>query len=71
MASLATQVGGEGLDSVVAITGHKDLRFADNYSKIDSKMQKITSMKILNYIEKRRYRDGYIRLDDSKSNKNH
>ncbi len=52
MATLARKVGGMGLDSVVAMTGHKDLKLADHYSKIDGEVQKDTSLKILEHINK-------------------
>lgn len=51
MATLARKVGGMGLDSVIAMTGHKDLKLADHYSKIDGEVQKETSLKILNHIQ--------------------
>jgi hypothetical protein len=51
MATLARKVGGMGLDSVIAMTGHKDLKLADHYSKIGVEVQKETSLKILGYIE--------------------
>lgn len=50
MATLARKVGGMGLDSVIAMTGHKDLKLADHYSKIDGEVQKETSLKILDHI---------------------
>lgn len=50
MATLARRVGGMGLDSVIAMTGHKDLKLADHYSKIDGEVQKSTSLKILDHI---------------------
>lgn len=52
MATLARRVGGMGLDSVIAMTGHKDLKLADHYSKIDGEVQKETSLKILEHIYK-------------------
>lgn len=52
MATLARKVGGMGLDSVIAMTGHKDLKLADHYSKIDGEVQKETSLKILEHINK-------------------
>lgn len=52
MATLARRVGGMGLDSVIAMTGHKDLKLADHYSKIDGEVQKETSLKIVEHIEK-------------------
>lgn len=52
MATLARRVGGMGLDSAVAMTGHKDLKLADHYSKIDGEVQKETSIKILAHIQK-------------------
>ncbi len=51
MATLARRVGGMGLDSVIAMTGHKDLKLADHYSKIDGEVQKTTSLKILDHIQ--------------------
>lgn len=51
MATLARRVGGMGLDSVVAMTGHKDLKLADHYSKIDGEVQKETSLKIVAHIK--------------------
>ena len=50
MATLARRVGGMGLDSVIAMTGHKDLKLADHYSKIDGEVQKETSLKIVEHI---------------------
>jgi len=50
MATLARRVGGMGLDSVIAMTGHKDLKLADHYSKIDSEVQKETSVRIVEHI---------------------
>ncbi|MEN0058309.1 MAG: hypothetical protein AAGB31_05705 [Bdellovibrio sp.] len=44
------KVGGQGLDSVVAMAGHKDLKLADHYSKIDGEVQKETSLKIFDHI---------------------
>lgn len=52
MATLARRVGGMGLDSVIAMTGHKDLKLADHYSKIDGELQKETSLKVLEHINK-------------------
>ncbi|MES2855730.1 MAG: site-specific integrase [Bdellovibrionota bacterium] len=52
MATLARRVGGMGLDSVIAMTGHKDLKLADHYSKIDGELQKETSLKIVEHIQK-------------------
>ena len=51
MATLARKVGGMGLDSVIAMTGHKDLKLADHYSKIDGEVQKETSLKIMEHIK--------------------
>ncbi len=52
MATLARRVGGMGLDSVIAMTGHKDLKLADHYSKVDGEVQKDTSLKVLEHIER-------------------
>ena len=35
---------------MVAMTGHKDLKLAAHYSKIDGEVQKETSLKILEHI---------------------
>jgi integrase len=51
MATLARRVGGMGLDSVIAMTGHKDLKLADHYSKIDGEVQKETSLKIVEHLK--------------------
>lgn len=50
MATLARKVGGQGLDSVMAMTGHKDLKLADHYSKIDGEVQRATSLNVLDHI---------------------
>ena len=36
----------------MAMTGHKDLKLADHYSKIDGEVQKETSLRILEHIQK-------------------
>jgi hypothetical protein len=41
-----------GLDSVIAMTGHKDLKLADHYSKVDGEVQKETSLRVLEHIKK-------------------
>jgi integrase len=51
MAKLARQVGG-GLDAVLAMTGHKDLKLADHYSKCTEDDQKNFSEKIMSHIRK-------------------
>lgn len=51
MAKLARQIGG-GLDAVMAMTGHKDLKLADHYSKCDEDDQKHFSEKIMDHIRK-------------------
>jgi hypothetical protein len=38
------------LGSVIAMTGHKDLKLAAHYSKLDGEVQKETSMKIVEHI---------------------
>lgn len=40
-----------GLDSVAAMTGLKDLKPADYYSKIDGEVQKETSLRIIEDIQ--------------------
>jgi len=49
MAKLARQVGG-GLDAVLAMTGHKDLKLANHYSKCTEDDQKKFSEKIMEHI---------------------
>ena len=51
MAKLARKVGG-GLDAVVAMTGHKDIKLADHYSKLDDEDQKEISLKIMEHIKR-------------------
>lgn len=51
MAKLARQVGG-GLDAVVSMTGHKDYKLADHYSKLDQEFQKETSEKIMQTVRR-------------------
>lgn len=52
MATLARRIGG-GLDAVVAMTGHKDLKLADHYSSLDDEFQKEVSLKISKEIDKK------------------
>jgi integrase len=51
MAKLARQVGG-GLDAVMAMTGHKDVKLANHYSKCDEDDQREFSEKIMEHIRK-------------------
>lgn len=53
MAKLARKVGG-GLDAVIAMTGHKDLKLADHYSTCNEDDQKEFSQKIMRYIQSTR-----------------
>ncbi len=53
MAKLARKIGG-GLDSVMAMTGHKDLKLADHYSKCDEDDQKEVSEKIMQVYRNKR-----------------
>lgn len=57
MAKLARQVGG-GLDAVLAMTGHKDLKLADHYSKSTEDDQKHFSEMIMNHIRKELKKDS-------------
>lgn len=57
MAKLARSVGG-GLDAVIAMTGHKDLKLADHYSKCDEDDQKHFSEKVMEHIRKTIQKDG-------------
>ncbi|MDD4976228.1 MAG: hypothetical protein PHY93_17860 [Bacteriovorax sp.] len=49
MAKLARQVRG-GLDAVMAMTGHKDIKLADHYSKCTEDDQRMFSEKIMEHI---------------------
>jgi hypothetical protein len=49
MAKLSRQVGG-GLEAVIAMTGHKDLKLADHYSKTTEDDQKHFSEMIMGHI---------------------
>jgi len=53
MAKLARKVGG-GLDAVMAMTGHKDVKLANHYSKCDEDDQKEFSEKIMEHIREKR-----------------
>lgn len=57
MAKLARQVGG-GLDAVLAMTGHKDLKLADHYSKCTEDDQKHFSEKIMEHIRNTVFKEG-------------
>ena len=54
MAKLARQVGG-GLDAVIAMTGHKDLKLANHYSKCDEDDQRMVSEKIMEHIRQKNH----------------
>ena len=56
MAKLARKVGG-GLDAVLAMTGHKDLKLADHYSKSNEDDQKEFSEKIMKHIREQKFKD--------------
>jgi integrase len=57
MAKLARKVGG-GLDAVLAMTGHKDLKLADHYSKSNEDDQKDFSEKIMKHIREQKFKDN-------------
>ncbi len=57
MAKLARKVGG-GLDAVLAMTGHKDLKLADHYSKSNEDDQKEFSEKIMKHIREQKFKDN-------------
>jgi integrase len=50
MAKLARRVGG-GLDAVIAMSGHKDFKLADHYSKLDQDFQKEIAIKVENHFK--------------------
>ncbi|MFZ4713713.1 MAG: tyrosine-type recombinase/integrase [Bacteriovoracaceae bacterium] len=56
MAKLARQIGGD-LDVVLAMTGHKDLKLADHYSKSNEDDQKHFSEMIMKHIRKQKAED--------------
>lgn len=53
MAKLARSVCG-GLDAVVAMTGHKDFKLANHYSRLDGEYQKEVSQKIMEHVKNTR-----------------
>jgi hypothetical protein len=57
MAKLARKVGG-GLDAVIAMTGHKDYKLADHYSKLDSEYQEEISLKIMEHVKSAQLNDA-------------
>lgn len=62
MAKLARKVGG-GLDAVLAMTGHKDLKLADHYSKSNEDDQKEFSEKIMKHIREQKNKDASLESD--------
>ncbi|PIP93395.1 MAG: hypothetical protein COW00_09925 [Bdellovibrio sp. CG12_big_fil_rev_8_21_14_0_65_39_13] len=58
MAKLARKVGG-GLDAVIAMTGHKDFKLADHYSKLDEELNQEVSLKVTEEIRKKMVELGY------------
>lgn len=62
MAKLARQVGG-GLDAVIAMTGHKDLKLADHYSKTTEDDQKHFSEMIMSHIRNKMNDDSNTQTD--------
>ena len=62
MAKLARQVGG-GLDAVIAMTGHKDLKLADHYSKTTEDDQKHFSEMIMKHIRNKMNDDSNAETD--------
>ncbi|MCO4755794.1 MAG: hypothetical protein KC478_15035 [Bacteriovoracaceae bacterium] len=53
MAKLARKVGG-GLDAVMAMTGHKDIKLADHYSKCTEDDQKEVAEAVMKHIREKR-----------------
>ena len=64
MATLARKVCG-GLDAVIAMTGHKDIKLADHYSKCDEEDQKEASLKIMEFIKQQRTMEIVSNTQDS------
>ncbi|MDC1174294.1 tyrosine-type recombinase/integrase [Bacteriovoracaceae bacterium] len=69
MAKLARRVGG-GLDAVIAMTGHKDIKLADHYSKLDNEYQKEVSINIMDKISlalnKNKTKDTILKFPEKK-----
>lgn len=53
MTKLARRIGG-GLDAVLAMPGHKDLKLADHYSKTNEDDQKHFSELLMGHIRKQK-----------------
>jgi integrase len=75
MAKLARKVGG-GLDAVMAMTGHKDIKLANHYSRCDESDQKEVSEKVMAHIrsiqgEKSQSFSNVVSLIDLKRAKNY
>ena len=64
MAKLARRAGG-GLDAVIAMTGHKDLKLADHYSTCNEDDQKIFSQKIMHHIREEQQKE--LEMDQEES----
>lgn len=62
MTKLARQIGG-GLEAVLAMTGHKDLKLADHYSKSNEDDQKHFSEMIMKHIRKQKSQDQELQSD--------
>lgn len=58
MATLARNVGG-GLDPLIAMTGHKDIKLADHDSTCDEEDQKNVSLKVMDFIRKHEAKKGH------------
>lgn len=67
MAKLARKVGG-GLDAAMAMTGHKDVKLADHYSKCDESDQKEVAQKVMAHIKKVQSESSYAHTDSDASN---
>ncbi len=67
MAKLARQIGG-GLDAVIAMTGHKDIKLADHYSKSNEDDQKFFSKKIMEHIRIEIDRNARTALENFEEN---
>ena len=73
MAKLARHVGG-GLDAVIAMTGHKDLKLADHYSKCNEDDQRQFSKKIMNHIRQQKQKptnDFFLKEVESQNDSIH
>lgn len=69
MAKLVRRIGG-GLDAVIAMTGHKDFKLANHYSKLDKEDQKDIALKISSHLNKNLYGNTSFSVENPKNERN-